>query len=494
MRPRSITRHLALVLVLVAAIAPAFAGRLKRALNALEEGDYAEARKELTALAEAGDAGAQQALGEIFERGWGVDPDFTKAGEWYRSAAEQGSAEGQFAFATLVARAALPAIEKSEAWVWFRKAAEQDLVRAQRHLADAYHEGKDVPRDDGEALRWYRRCAGLEDRECQRILGRMYAEGNGVGRDDRVAVRWLRSAVDAGDGEAMLALARMHLEGRVEPPDPRAAIALLEKGNAEASTALAQLYAEGGVVKQDRVRALFFAARGASGGDDKGRTLVDTLVDGLTPQDAEQMIAAGERFYRDGNYSEAALVSKVYAHRGSRSAQFRLGRMYALGYGVPQDLVEAYKWTRLGHEYHPEQATLLLDRIRQAFSPEEIASLESVVERWQPSSWKSADEERTTRQVPGKNGVSTPRLRSKVKPNYPERARDARLESRVILRAVITSEGKVADLHVLRCSPPHSMFEESALEAVSRWGYEPAVKDGIPVEVEFTIIVEYSLR
>lgn len=497
MRPRSITRRTVVALVLMAAIAPVSADRLKRALRALKTGDYAEARPELTALAEAGDARAQQALGEIFERGWGVDPDLSKSGEWYRRAADQGNAEAQFALGSLIARGALPAIEKASAFAWFRKAAEQDLLPAQRYLANEYHEGKEVPRDDSEALRWYERCASLENSECQRRLGRMYAEGDGVARDDRAAVRWLQRSVNAGDLEAMLALARMHLEGRVDPPNAFVAIDLLEQSsasNAEASVALAQIYAEGRLVKQDRFRALMHAARGVSGGDDKGRGLVDALVGGLSPKEVDRMFFEAEQFDREGNYSDAVLILKLFARRGARPFQFHLGRMYTLAYGVPQNLIEAYKWIRLGQEYDPEQATLLLNRIRKTLSSDEIASIEGALARWQPSPWDNADAEKTTRAVVGQNGVSAPSIRSKRKPDYPEHAQLARIQSKVILRAVITSDGKVADLFVLRCSAPYVSFEEYALEAVSDWRYEPAVKDGVPVEVEFTITVNYSLR
>ncbi len=291
--------------------------------------------------------------------------------------------------------------------------------------------------------------------------------------------------------------ARQKLTALAEKGDEgaRQAMALLEPssgGFANARVALARIYADGRLVKQDRVRALFYAAGAASGGDHPGQTLVDTLVADLTPQEVERAIAEAERSYRAGEYSEAVLVSKVYAHRGERSSQVRLGRMYALAFGVPQNFTEAYKWLRLGYEDDPDH--WLLDRIRNELSPEEIASVESIVERWQPFSWKSADEERTAREIPGQNGVSLPIFRGKKRPVYPEPARLGRLQGRVIIRAVITSDGKVVLPHVLECTAPHKQFEESALESVSHWLYDPAMKDGVPVEVEFTLIVEFSLR
>ncbi len=46
--------------------------------------------------AEQGDAVVQISLGWMYEKGQGVEQDYTKAVSWYRKAAEQGYAEAQF--------------------------------------------------------------------------------------------------------------------------------------------------------------------------------------------------------------------------------------------------------------------------------------------------------------------------------------------------------------------------------------------------------------
>ncbi len=89
-------------------------------------------------------------------------------------------------------------------------------------------------------------------------------------------------------------------------------------------------------------------------------------------------------------------------------------------------------------------------------------------------------------------GVTPPQLQDKITPRYPEEARLARTEGRVILRAVIDENGNVRDVSVLRSSDP--VFDDAAIEAVERWKYAPAVQDGRPVSVYFTVVVEFKLH
>jgi len=95
----------------------------------------------------------------------------------------------------------------------------------------------------------------------------------------------------------------------------------------------------------------------------------------------------------------------------------------------------------------------------------------------------------------GVGGVTDPvRLEdSYVSPQYPELARVARVEGNVILQAVIHCDGSVGELRVLRCSQPGFGFEDNAVTAVHKWRYSPATQDGRPVDVYFTVFVEFAL-
>jgi len=96
----------------------------------------------------------------------------------------------------------------------------------------------------------------------------------------------------------------------------------------------------------------------------------------------------------------------------------------------------------------------------------------------------------------GVGNVTNPILiqESKIDPEYPELARVARLEGNVILQAIIHADGSVGEIEVLRTNRPNMGFEESAMEAVAQWRYEPALQNGKPVEVYFTVFVNFTLH
>ncbi len=89
-------------------------------------------------------------------------------------------------------------------------------------------------------------------------------------------------------------------------------------------------------------------------------------------------------------------------------------------------------------------------------------------------------------------GVEPPVLLEKVVPDYPERARRARLSGRVFVKAVVSPRGDVVDVEIISSTLP--IFEESALAAVKEWKYRPATLRGHPVAVHFTVIVSFTLR
>ena len=76
-------------------------------------------------------------------------------------------------------------------------------------------------------------------------------------------------------------------------------------------------------------------------------------------------------------------------------------------------------------------------------------------------------------------------------PKYPEEAKKAKIEGKVVLRAIISKDGTVENLQVV--SGPKEL-QESSLDAVRQWMYKPFLLNGDPVEVKTTINVTYSLQ
>jgi len=77
-------------------------------------------------------------------------------------------------------------------------------------------------------------------------------------------------------------------------------------------------------------------------------------------------------------------------------------------------------------------------------------------------------------------------------PHYPEEARHARVQGVVILQTIIDKAGGVTDIKVLKGLP--SGLTEAAVEAVSKWRFEPATLEGKPVAVYYLVTVSFSVQ
>ncbi len=74
--------------------------------------------------------------------------------------------------------------------------------------------------------------------------------------------------------------------------------------------------------------------------------------------------------------------------------------------------------------------------------------------------------------------VKPPRRVSTPVPAPPD---DVDKELKVKVSFVVTPDGSVADIKLLKRSTPD--FDNYAVDAVSKWKFEPATKDGVPVAV-----------
>jgi TonB family protein len=82
-------------------------------------------------------------------------------------------------------------------------------------------------------------------------------------------------------------------------------------------------------------------------------------------------------------------------------------------------------------------------------------------------------------------------LISKKEPEYPKIARDAGAKGIVELIATIGTDGRVKTVKVLR---GHPMLQKSASDAVMQWVYKPTLLNGIPVEGQVQVAVNFLGR
>jgi TonB family protein len=88
-------------------------------------------------------------------------------------------------------------------------------------------------------------------------------------------------------------------------------------------------------------------------------------------------------------------------------------------------------------------------------------------------------------------GISAPRAISAPDPDYTEEARRAKTQGTCVLWLIVDSAGRPQDIKVVRGLGLG--LDAKALEAVKQWRFQPALKDGKPVNVEISVEVEFHL-
>lgn len=90
---------------------------------------------------------------------------------------------------------------------------------------------------------------------------------------------------------------------------------------------------------------------------------------------------------------------------------------------------------------------------------------------------------------PPSEDVSQPMATRKVDPAYPLQLMHENVHGTVILYAVIRSDGTVGNVRVLR--GVDNRLDRYATEALAQWQFQPAMKNGSPVDVEATFQIPF---
>lgn len=81
----------------------------------------------------------------------------------------------------------------------------------------------------------------------------------------------------------------------------------------------------------------------------------------------------------------------------------------------------------------------------------------------------------------------------RLAPVYPAAAQARGIEGWVKLAFTVTKEGRTRDIRILAADPP-GVFNQSAIDTVSRLRYRPETVNGRPVDAEgYTVLLRYEL-
>src|SRR6266851_5433797 len=88
-------------------------------------------------------------------------------------------------------------------------------------------------------------------------------------------------------------------------------------------------------------------------------------------------------------------------------------------------------------------------------------------------------------------GVSAPKAIYAPDPEYSEEARKAKYQGVCVLSLIVGPDGKPREIKLSRSLGLG--LDEKAMEAVNKWKFEPALKDGKPVAVAINVEVQFRL-
>lgn len=90
------------------------------------------------------------------------------------------------------------------------------------------------------------------------------------------------------------------------------------------------------------------------------------------------------------------------------------------------------------------------------------------------------------------SGVEAPRIVKEVRALYTDDARRRGIEGDVVLEVIVTRAGSVGDVRVVRGLG--AGLDQSAIAAVKQWRFDPARRQGAPVDVVVEVSVEFRMR
>ena len=188
-----------------------------------------------------------------------------------------------------------------------------------------------VPVSDDLLMR-LQKLAEFGDAQAQSILGRMYATGDGVPENAAKAAEWLEKSAAQGDADAQTVLAIMYRNDNGMPKNAATSAAGDSKSATERNVNKQynpEVITPGDGVPKNTAKA--------AEGDRKSppQEIAKT-------QNILRIISAGDDVSLNrGNTLERL---QIEAAQGDASAQFKLGMMYRIGEGVPENAAKAAVW------------------------------------------------------------------------------------------------------------------------------------------------------
>lgn len=185
---------------------------------AYDRANFATSLKTWLPKAQSGDAEAQAYVGEIYQKGLGLQPDYKTAADWFRKASLQGNS------------------------------------RAQINLGYLYEKGLGVEKDMSAAMEWYQKASGLEAKNLP--YAATINTGNTSPDNDLLAeVKLLKSELNKSRNDSAL-LARQLSETQNKLTDNLGKLDLYQNERNDAKSRLEAAQAQGNAKEEERLEKI----------------------------------------------------------------------------------------------------------------------------------------------------------------------------------------------------------------------------------------------
>ena len=189
---------------------------------------------------------------------------------------------------------------------------------------------------------------------------------------------------------------------------------------------------------------------------------------------------------KDGKLAEAKLVQSSGNATLERAAQTGIAASAPFP-ALPEEFAGNSLALRFNFYYNPEQGPLI------PFHPQDG--------KWGPPPMLGNDRSAGA-PIEGKTylgqpvyksggGVTVPEAVYMPDPEYTDRARKKKLTGVVVFEVIVTPEGNVGDVKVVRTFDPE--MGQSAVDTVRRWKFHPGTREGQPVAVQIHVEISFNL-
>lgn len=205
---------------------------------------------------------AMAALADLYQTGFGVEPDWWFATYWYQQAANKGDIDSLFQLAHHYEDGIGVFRDPQQAAELYQQAIDKGHRDSHTNLGHLYASGTLGEPDYAKALSLFSIAAEQGDALAMFNTGVMYLDAQGVEQNYQQARYWLEKAVENGDANSLALLGEIYQTGKGVKKDLKKAfeyyMSAADNGSIDALYAIARAYEKGEGTKKDLEQAKVF--------------------------------------------------------------------------------------------------------------------------------------------------------------------------------------------------------------------------------------------